>query len=80
MKIQVQKWGNSLALRIPKTYAQEAKVKEGSAVDLSCVEGKLVLTPLTRSSYNLKNLLAGVTKENVHHEHDFGQAMGREVW
>jgi len=48
MRIRVQKWGNSLALRIPKPFAEEAQVKQGTAVDLSLADGKLVATPVSR--------------------------------
>jgi len=80
MRIQIQKWGNSLALRIPRTYAQEVKVRKGSSVDMAFKNGKLVVTPLSGPVYTLKKLLAGVNKKNLHREHDFGRPQGVEVW
>jgi len=80
MHVQVQKWGNSLALRIPKTYAKETNVRQGSAVELTLVEGKLVVTPIEKSSYKLKNLMAHVHKDNIHGEQDFGPKVGSEIW
>jgi antitoxin MazE len=47
MKVQVQKWGNSLALRIPKSFAVEFSIEQGTLVDVSVVEGKLVVAPVT---------------------------------
>jgi antitoxin MazE len=80
MRLRVQKWGNSLALRIPKPFAEEAQVKRGSVVDLSVADGKLVITPMTREKWTLAGLLAGVCKKNLHGETDFGSAVGREAW
>ncbi|MFQ5685406.1 MAG: AbrB/MazE/SpoVT family DNA-binding domain-containing protein [Candidatus Scalindua sp.] len=80
MKVQVQKWGNSLALRIPKSFALEAKVEEGSAVDISLKKGKIVLTPLNEEKYTLEGLLSKVNDQNIHEETFTGKPVGREVW
>jgi antitoxin MazE len=80
MRVQIQKWGNSLALRIPKPFAEEAEVREGTSVDLSLVEGKLVAVPDVKGRYTLKQLLSKVTKDNLHTEVSFGSAVGREGW
>ena len=80
MKTRVQKWGNSLALRIPKSFAVEARLGEDTPVELSLVEGKLVIQPLARESLSLDELLRGVTEQNLHGEWDTGPAVGREVW
>lgn len=79
MQIRIQKWGNSLALRIPKALAEDSGVDTGSVVDLRVVRGKLVATPV-RAEYELEKLLSGVTKANLHDEADSGDAAGREVW
>jgi antitoxin MazE len=80
MRTKVQKWGNSLALRIPKSFAAEVGLDEESAVDLTLVEGKLVVTPLAVNEYTLEELLAQVTDENIHAELSTGDAVGGEVW
>ena len=80
MRVQVQKWGNSLALRIPKPFAEEARVRQGTVVDLSLREGKLVATPVSKRPPTLRRLLSGVSEKNIHAEEDFGGAVGREVW
>ncbi len=80
MRVQVQKWGNSLALRIPKPFAEEARVRRGTVVDLSVAKGKLVAVPVSRKASTLRQLLAGVKKENLHGAADFGRAVGREAW
>jgi antitoxin MazE len=79
MKTRVQKWGNSLAVRIPKAFAQEAGLLEDAPVDLSIIDGKLVVQPAT-GALKLADLLRGVTDQNLHGEWDTGRAAGREVW
>ncbi len=80
MKTRVQKWGNSLALRIPQSFAAEVRLTEGTAVELSLVEGKLLVQPIAPSPLSLDELLQGVTDENIHGEWDTGSAIGKEVW
>ncbi|HIP71456.1 MAG TPA: AbrB/MazE/SpoVT family DNA-binding domain-containing protein [Anaerolineae bacterium] len=80
MKTYVQKWGNSLALRIPKTYADEIQITANSPVELTLADGKLVIAPEPTPTYTLEGLLAGVTDENLHGEIDTGGAAGNEVW
>ena len=79
MKAKVQRWGNSLAIRIPKAYAVDLRVDAGSVIDLDIVEAKLVVTP-EAAVPSLDALLAQVTPENVHAETDVGPAVGREAW
>ena len=80
MKTRVQKWGNSLALRIPKSFAVEARLAENTPVELSLVEGRLVIRPLGPEAPTLEELLRGVTDQNLHGEWDTGPAVGREAW
>ena len=80
MKVQVQKWGNSLALRIPKSFAVQSRIEQGTLVDVSVVKGKLVVAPITDRKYTLEELLDGVTKRNIHGEIDTGPSVGKESW
>jgi antitoxin MazE len=80
MEARVQKWGHSLALRIPSAFAKKSKIQSGSRVDLSEVKGKLVITLLETEEPTLDMLLAGVTDENLHHEVSTGIAVGQETW
>jgi antitoxin MazE len=80
MKTRIQKWGNSLALRIPKSFALETGLDQDALVDVALVNGKLVVTPLQTPSITLEQLLAGITDENRHAEYDSGAAVGNEVW
>jgi antitoxin MazE len=80
----VQKWGNSLALRIPRAFAADVGIGQDSAVDVSVVDGKILVAPVTESvhrmHYTLEELMAGVTDENIHPETDTGPSVGKEVW
>lgn len=80
MLTKVQKWGNSLALRIPKAFAVDAQLENDSFVEISIVKGKIVITPVTVPNWTLEELLAGINKNNLHHEIDTGIAVGNEVW
>jgi antitoxin MazE len=83
MKARVKKWGNSLAVRIPKPLAAEIGLSENAEVELSSDRGRLVVSPLKRTrkrKYSLKEMLRGITPENLHGEIDFGPPVGKEVW
>jgi len=80
MQTTIQKWGNSLAVRIPKAFVKEARVAYGTRVDLSVDDGKIVIDPHAEPEYRLEDLLKEVTKRNVHSEVETGKAVGREVW
>ena len=80
MRTRVQKWGNSLALRIPTSYPIEARIQQDSLVDISLVDGKLVLQLIPTPGVTLEQLLAQVTPENRHGEVEAGPATGKEVW
>jgi antitoxin MazE len=79
MVTRVQKWGNSLALRIPKSFAVQAKVAAGTAVDIAVESGRLVVRPVRRR-YRLRELLSRITARNRHSEVGTGSAVGREAW
>jgi antitoxin MazE len=80
MVTRVQRWGNSLGVRIPKTAAQGAHVKEGTAVRVAVQDGQLILTPVEPGAWTLATLLARVTPRNLHAEVDVGKRVGREIW
>ncbi|HMA77224.1 MAG TPA: AbrB/MazE/SpoVT family DNA-binding domain-containing protein [Candidatus Krumholzibacteriaceae bacterium] len=80
MVIKILKWGNSLGLRIPKSFAKEAGVEEGSKVDISLESGSLVIKPVRPAKYRLSDLLSEVREDNIHEEISTGDAVGREVY
>jgi antitoxin MazE len=80
VQTRIQRWGNSLGLRIPRSFAEEAGVAAGSEVDLSLRDGDLVVKPVRRRTYRLEELLERITAKNLHGEVDTGGPVGREVW
>ena len=78
MKTKIQKWGNSLAVRIPKSCVEEAQVAYGTAVELSVDQGKIVIAPIKQPKFKLAELLEKITPGNLHTEIDSGDAVGRE--
>jgi antitoxin MazE len=80
VETKIQRWGNSLGLRIPKSFAAEAHVEAGSTVDLTVEDGRLVVRPVPARIYDLASLVAGITRDNIHEETDWGEPRGREVW
>lgn len=77
---KVQKWGNSLALRIPKALAEETGLDKDSPVEIRVVDGQIHIMPIQEKHYELDALLAGVNEDNLHEEVDTGDAIGNEVW
>jgi antitoxin MazE len=80
MQTKVRKWGNSLAVRIPRSFAAEAEVAAGATVDISVARGEVVIRPVRRRRYNLSELLAKINRRNVHAEVSTGKRVGREAW
>ncbi len=76
----LQKWGNSLAIRIPKSLADEAGLDIGSPVAIALKSGKLIISPINAPIYTLEDLLAQITENNIHIGVDTGPAAGKEDW
>jgi antitoxin MazE len=79
MNTQVGRWGNSLAVRIPGSYAKDLELEEGTALEMSRVKDGLLLRP-AKSEYTLADLLKRVKPENLHGETDWGESAGHEAW
>lgn len=79
MRVAVQKWGNSLAVRIPSALARQAQIERGGQVDLTIEDGRLVAVPVRRP-VTLDEMLASVTDDQLHGEVDWGAPVGREAW
>jgi antitoxin MazE len=84
MKVEFLKWGNSLALRVPKAFAQEIGASVGKAANMEVRDGKLVVEiakpKRRRRRYTLEQLVAGIRPENRHDELEWGPPVGNEVW
>jgi antitoxin MazE len=80
VKSRIQKWGNSLAVRIPKPVALDAGLESGAAVEVLLRDRSVVITRAAPQGFTLEQLLEEVTPENVHGEVDTGPAAGKEAW
>ncbi len=80
MTATVQKWGNSLALRIPKSLAEDVDLHQGSVVELQVVEGEMVVKPKKERRLSLRQMVKRITKKNLHAETDWGHPMGKEIF
>ena len=80
MQTQIKKWGNSLALRIPKLLALDANLKLNKVVDISIDKGSIIVRPISEKEYSLEKLLEGISKNNLHEEFDTGTPVGKEIW
>ena len=81
MRARVQRWGNSLALRIPSTFSRELRLQQDSTVEMTVESGRLVLVPVPDSRVpSLAELLEQITDENRHIEIGTGEPRGHETW
>lgn len=80
MRARIQKWGDSLAVRIPETLALETALDQDSIVEVSVQDGRLVIYLVEEPGYTLEGLLSQITDENIHPEVDSGPSVGNEAW
>lgn len=78
MEVEIGKWGNSLALRIPMSLVKELSLHAGEKAELFAEEGKLILKPKQRA-YTFDELMDMVTPENMHDFIETGPAVGKEI-
>ncbi|MFB6230368.1 MAG: AbrB/MazE/SpoVT family DNA-binding domain-containing protein [Salinibacter sp.] len=79
MRQKVEKWGNSLGVRIPRPLADRVQIREGSVVEVEVEDGVITIQAVSPEEYALDELVAGITDENRHGEADIDEPMGREV-
>jgi antitoxin MazE len=79
MEVTIQKWGNSLAIRIPGSYAKDIHLKQGTSVDLRKKADKIEIVP-RKTKLSLQDLLSKITDENIHEEEFAGDGVGKEIW
>ena len=80
MRVQIQKWGNSLALRLPKAFAVESNLGLNSEVEMTLEQGRIVIIPVVSPRTRLEELVDKITDENAHPEYFAGPPVGNEVW
>jgi antitoxin MazE len=77
MQHRVQKWGNSLGIRIPKSFSQKLGLEPGTPIEFKLRDNAITIRP---KRYSLETLLAQVSPENLHGETETGAPVGREIW
>ena len=77
MRVEVQKWGNSAAVRVPAPALKDAGIQVGQSLELRVEGGTLVMEPAAES---LDDLLARMTPQNMHALQLEGPAVGAEAW
>lgn len=80
MRVIVKKWGNSASVRIPAAIMDAAHLRLDETVDVREEGGRIVIEPVRPSEYDLAQLLARITPENLHADVDFGAAVGKEAF
>jgi antitoxin MazE len=80
MLAKAQKWGNSLAVRLPKTMAEECGIEAESPVEIVREDNLIIIRPVRKKGFTLDNLLEGVTKDNIHSEVSSGKPAEKEIW
>jgi antitoxin MazE len=77
-KAQVVKWGNSLAVRIPKAIAEHARLREGDPIVIESLNGRVELRPAEQVP-TLEELVAQIRPENRYPETKWGHDRGKEI-
>ncbi len=75
----ISKWGNSLAVRIPRGIAKRARIAEGDPIALALQQDGSIVLHATRRMYKLSELVAQITPENRHQETHWGTPQGEEL-
>ncbi len=76
----VKKWGNSASVRIPASVMAAAYLSLDQAVDVREEAGRIVIEPIREEAFDISDLIAGITDDNLHEAVDFGAPVGREIW
>lgn len=79
MRVNVKKWGNSTAVRIPASVLEAARFRVDDTVDVRAEDGKIVIELIREQDYDLDQLLDRITPENLHESIEFGATVGKEA-
>jgi antitoxin MazE len=79
MRSFVKKWGNSASVRIPSGIMESARLGVDEPVDIREEDGRIIIEPIRRNEFDIDQLLAGITSDNIHSEIDFGVSKGKEL-
>ena len=78
MTVALKKWGNSLALRIPKDITQTLNIGDNTLMELDIYNGALIIKP-KKENY-LESMVSQINSKNLHKEVDIGDKVGNEEW
>lgn len=79
MITKTAQWGNSIGVRIPRDLAKRVGISVNSTVEIDEADNGIVIKPVGKKEYSLKELVNGITRQNRHHEVDFGRPVGKEI-
>jgi antitoxin MazE len=79
MMVKTAQWGNSIGVRIPKALAKRAGISMGTTVEIDEAGDGIVIKPVRKKEYSLKELVKGITRQNRHGEVDFRRPVGKEI-
>jgi antitoxin MazE len=80
MKTQLAKWGNSMAVRIPKAIAEAARLRPGDHLEMAVEDSGTLRIRKKKGEPKLRQLVRAITPENQHAESDWGAPVGKELW
>jgi antitoxin MazE len=80
VKTQLAKWGNSMAVRIPKAIAEAARLRPGDHLEMAVEDSGTLRIRKKKGKQTLSQLISGITPENLHRETDWGAPAGKELW
>lgn len=79
MKTKIQKWGNSLGVRLPKSITEQKSLQEGTGVSVLIKNNQIVIEPI-EDIVSLEMMVSKITTDNLHGESDWFNKYGKEVW
>lgn len=81
MSTVIQKWGNSLGVRIPSDLARKQRLTEGESVEVvETKRGVEIRVVKNDRDINLSSMVKRITSENLHEKEGWGGPRGHEVW
>ena len=80
MVTKIQKWGNSLAVRLPKSVVTKLSIKQNHRVTVHHDRSRIVVTPIKPTEITLEEIVEAITPQNRHGATDWGTSLGKEIW
>ena len=80
METKVKKWGNSLGVRIPKSFSTQAGITEGSSIEIKIDGDTITIVPKHKNEYSIDELISLISEDNVHYEIKMDGPIGNEIW